>query len=302
MTFYNKYIKYKSKYLKNFQYGGNTTNYHPPLLDPNEFINEIMEGKDKNDDENDYISKKDKDGIYKWFKIIKGKTPKEYYQQFPKYIEEKYDTSFFFNNLKNFQKDLDKIGVTFYFIKWGIYNPTTTYADFKCEIDLTPDFILYSENNLFIDSCNNDSMYIQHDISEKKWKNVNKILKKYFPKKTIGITSNKDAIKIFFEEQKNIKKNQKKVSFDLEISFIDEIVDKKIILNDLLKIDSIIQKNNIGYLNNVYIILGKHTHLDFNINFNKIKKFEEIIEKIKKNYYGLSKIEKIEYDIDDTES
>lgn len=89
------YLKYKSKYLnlKNELYGGKLQKTCIKLKDKkyldrpsppyhaNDCKNKILEGNDGNE----YFSRADKNGIYKW-KLVKSmeecKTAKEYYSQF----------------------------------------------------------------------------------------------------------------------------------------------------------------------------------------------------------------------------
>jgi hypothetical protein len=252
-------------------------------------------------DENVYVSKKDKNGIYKWYKIEKKKNPEEYYQQFPNYITPNNDTKFFYNNLKNLRYDLKKIGVKFYFIKWGMYDPQFEYEYFqednlKLDDSENDDYILYSENRLYWDARKEGIMFLQHDVSKDKWDNVNNILKKYFPNRTHGITTKKDAIKIFFDEKKNIKKDKEKVMFLIDIIFDDKKIDKDL-FKYWNKIDKIIKKKNIGYLEGYDAIGSKN--LSFNINNDKIDNFKEIIDKIENNKFDLPKVKEISYDIID---
>jgi hypothetical protein len=253
-----------------------------------DFPDQLKEGND----ENVYVSKKDKNGIYKWYKIEKKKNPEEYYKQFTDYTTPDNNTNIFYNNIKNLTNDLKKIGVKLYFVKWGIYDPPFTYEYFQEDNDLDNDYILYSEYSLYWDARQDGIMYLHHGVSKDKWDSVNNILKKYFPKRTNGITTSKDAIKIFFNEKKNIKKDKEKVTFSVNITLEDKKINENL-FKYWKKIDKIINKKNIGYLVGYDLIGSKN--LEFNINEDKIDAFKEIIDKIKNNDFDLPKIKKISY-------
>ena len=70
-----------------------------------DFPNKIKMGNDMNN----YISKKNKKGIYKWVKIVTKKSPEEYYQQFPDYTKPNFDTVIFTKNIINLSKALKKL-------------------------------------------------------------------------------------------------------------------------------------------------------------------------------------------------
>ena len=109
------------------------------------FPNEIKEGNDNEE----YISKKDKNGIYKWYKITLKKNPEEYYKQLPDYIKPKYNINIFTQNLKTLVKDLKKINVTFYFIKWNIYGDNSfEYEYFSQDNKLSNNYLQESLNEL----------------------------------------------------------------------------------------------------------------------------------------------------------
>ena len=52
-----------------------------------DFPDKVKEGNDKNM----YVSKSDKNGIYKWKKIVNKKTAEEFYNQYPEiYLDKKF--------------------------------------------------------------------------------------------------------------------------------------------------------------------------------------------------------------------
>jgi len=80
----------KSKYLKR----------HSPPVSAQDHPNKIMKGND----EEEYVSKPNKNGIYKWHKLVWKNTAEEYYMQFPEnYLNNKfykYDTTQLLKNSK----------------------------------------------------------------------------------------------------------------------------------------------------------------------------------------------------------
>ena len=257
-----------------------------------DFPNKIKEGNDKNK----YISKKDKNGIYKWFKIVTKKSSEEYYQQFPDYTKSIFDTKIFTKNINSLSKELKKFGIIFSFIKWGTYSPEFEYEYFL-EDNKINNLILYSENKLYLDARNNDGiMYLMHKIEKDKWDIVNDIFIKYFPNRTIGISTQDDALKIFFNEQKKLQKDKEKIRVTVDIILEDKTIYIES-LHYLNKINKIIGKK-IGYLDEYDKIInhGK-VNADFNINFDKIDEFKKIIKNLLNNKYDLPKIKKIKYNI-----
>jgi hypothetical protein len=261
------------------------------------FPNEIKEGNDKED----YISKKDKNGIYKWYKISLKKNPEEYYKQFPNYIKPKYNINIFTQNFKNLLKDLKKINVIFYFIKWNVYGDESfEYEYFGEDNKLSDNYLLYSERSLFWNSRNKDGiMYITHNITKNLWSSVNKLLTLYFPNRTNGIENNKDALKIYFEEKKKINKENDKISISLDIFFEKKDFAKN---EDAIKyfkiIDSLVKKKKIGYLSEAsYTIRNGKTYAYFNIDKNKLDDFKIIIKKIENNELDIPKVKKVLYNI-----
>ena len=103
-------------------------------------------------------------------------------------------------------------------------------------------------------------------------------------------------LKYFLMKKKNIKKDKEKVMFLIDIIFDDKKIDKDL-FKYWNKIDKIIKKKNIGYLEGYDAIGSKN--LSFNINNDKIDNFKEIIDKIENNKFDLPKVKEISYDIID---
>jgi hypothetical protein len=259
-----------------------------PIEHAKDFKNKVKVGNDKNQ----YVSKKDKNGVYKWVKITLKKSPEEYYHQFSNYTKPKFDTKIFTKNFDKLSEILKKNGFIFSFIKWGKYNPQFEYEYFKKD-NKVKNNILYSENKLYWDARHNSGyMAIMHNIDKTKWLLFNQIFIKFFPNRTVGITSYNDAIKLFFNEKKNLKKDKEKQIFSLDIIFEDSKMNTEAFYY-LNKIDKIVGKN-IGYLDeyNKIIVNGK-VNAYFNINFDKVDEFKFIIMNLKNNKYELPAIKKI---------
>lgn len=69
-----------------------------------DFPNKVKEGNDGNE----YLSRKDKNGVYKWVKISVKKSPEEYYEQFSKNEKQLFDTKIFTKNVAALKKAFKK--------------------------------------------------------------------------------------------------------------------------------------------------------------------------------------------------
>ena len=118
-----------------------------------------------------------------------------------------------------------------------------------------------------------------HEIEKNKWQIVNEILMKYFPNKTLGITTRNDALKIFFNERKNLKKDKEKIKISIDIIFADNKINK-VSFPFISKINKIIGKK-IGYVDSHDEMIYKgNINIDFNINFDKVDDFKKIIKNL----------------------
>ena len=265
----------------------------PPLYNPEKFKNEDKVGEDGEL----YVSKKDKNNIYKWYKIKLKKNPEEYYKQFPDYEKPINDPKFFIKDIKKLTHEFDKIGIKFYFIKWKIY------GDEPCEIEyfqtdnhLEDNYILYSERRHYWTLRMKDAkIYLIHYIPKDKWTLVNNILFKYFPNRTNGIVSNKECIGISFNKNKKLEKYTEKIEVSIDILFTKKINEDSDIV--WTKIENIIKKMNFGFLSDCdpYITDGK-TNANFLIKINKIDAIEDLIIKIKNNIQNIKNIKYKIYD------
>ena len=169
------------------------------------------------EDEKYYYSQKNKDGIYFWkelkLKIKMKKTIDDYEKQFPNYRKPDYDLSFFTSKIKNLSKDLKKIGILFFILKW---NKESLYADHHSIIEdrldeylekhnnypngniTTSEYLLYKQSYASKDAC----IFLQHDIKDNVKDEFNKILISYFPKRTVGLEHQENAIIIYMNDKK----------------------------------------------------------------------------------------------------
>ena len=92
----NKIFKLRNKIKNVNNQSGGSDDEQEPQLNPSDYPNKIKE----NDKGDNYISRKNKKGICKWVKIVKGNSPNEFFKQFPDYKKEKYNTSYFYKNIK----------------------------------------------------------------------------------------------------------------------------------------------------------------------------------------------------------
>ena len=262
-----------------------------PLYSAEEFKNQIKEGYDRKL----YISKKNKNNIYKWYKLNLKKNPEEYYKQFSDYKNPINDPTFFIKNIKKLTHELDKIGIKFYFIKWKIYGPNSYDIEyFQEDNNLKYNYILYSERRLYWAMREkNAKIHLIHSIPKNKWTLVNDILLKYFPRRTNGIVSDKECIEILFNKDKRLKKYIDRIGVSIDIYFTRKINEESTTI--WTKISDIIDKMKYGIMHDYdpKITKGK-TNAHFLININKIDSIEILITKIKNN---IKNIKNIEYEI-----
>jgi len=144
-------------------------------------------------DGNEYISKKDKNGVYHW-KIVKdGKTAREYYSQFKTYTD-KYDPKPVILKLKIVANELKKSNVFLVpEIRWdsvGImiddaWDDAQEYVSKKTgvrSLDVMDQysFMLYTNHRMFFATVLNGDLTIQHNILDKDLDLVYNTFKKHF--------------------------------------------------------------------------------------------------------------------------
>ena len=175
----------KAKYLKR----------PSPPVSAQDHPNKIMKGND----EEEYVSKPNKNGIYKWHKLVWKNTAEEYYMQFPEnYLNKKfykYKTTELLNKFKKVASELKKNNILFLEIGWkrvyhfidAAWEEADKMAKYK-----TP-FIFYTSQSLFW-SKNKGEIDIKWDLPKKEFEIVDKILKQVFRNKYIKPKNIKKAI------------------------------------------------------------------------------------------------------------
>jgi len=260
------------------------------LPSPNKYKNKTYIG----DDLKYYYSKENKDKIYYWeeLKIKIMNSPNKYYKQFPNYKKPDYDLTFFTSKIKDLTKDLKKIGILFFYLKWGkesLYAGHTSFIKNKIKKYLeennnypngyifTSDSLLYSYSY----KSKNDGIYIHHAIRDNVKNSLNQILISYFPKRTFGLQNNEDAIIININETNNLLPTKKHIMFVVEIVYLDKVEISNDDFNKVHKfVTKKIGKKYIYDLRDAYNSLGS-IMLFYTVNTDTITKFAEKFKNMK---------------------
>ena len=194
-----------------------------------------------------------------------------------KSTQKQHDTKIFTSKLSKLSADLRKIGVKFHYIKWNKWSSTPFEYEYYTEDNDMRDYILYSESRLMQDARSKAGiMKLSHDVSQELISNTNKILKKYFPSRTLGIQTSHDPIKIFFEEKKSLAPEKEKTTVSVDLYFTDENLheDATKYLNKLKKL----VPKKMGYLSEYdqMIVKGK-VNAYFNVCVDDLPKFKKIL-------------------------
>jgi hypothetical protein len=257
--------------------------------------------KKKGNDNNIWIITENKNGVKKWIlykkstdksstKIKTMSNPNDYFKQFSDYKKPINDISFFTKEIKSLQNEFKKIGVLFFFLKWGetslLSGGHHSYilSLIRDKTNMYPNGHIYtSDLLLYYNSIQKDGkINLYHRVDEKIINNVNKILISYFPKRTLCIQNNRDAIIIYFEKKNKIKKIKEYIKW--QISYIFE--DKKIVQTDdelgntLNFILSKIDKKFIHRIDDAFNFQGS-TILFLSIYNDNLNEFVNIIKKLK---------------------
>jgi len=263
------------------------------LPDPDKYKNTTYIAED----EKYYHSQKNIDGIYYWkeLKIKMKKNIDDYEKQFPNYVKPDYDISFFSSKIKDLTKDLKKIGILFFVLKW---NKESLYAGHHSIIQerleeylekhdnypkgyiCTSEYLLYKESYKSKDEC----IYLHHKITADAKDDFNKILISYFPKRTVGLQAKNDAIIIYINEKNNLNLTNIHIMFEVYIEYVNKV---KISKDDFDKVHTYITKQigekNIYDLREAYNSTGSIT-LYYNVYIDKIIDFAKKIKNIKIPY------------------
>ena len=200
--------------------------------------------KKKGNDNNMWIIIENKNGVKRWILHKKSSNiinncnsydncastkkimnnPDAYYKQFLDYKKPINDITFFTKKIKLLQKELEKIGVLFFVLKWDkkslydghydiinqeinkLYKKNIKSFDRKY-----PNGILHtSDRLLYDDSLDTDAIIrINHTVDSNIISKINKILIDYFPNRTLGIQNERDKIIINIKEKLKIMKKKK---------------------------------------------------------------------------------------------
>ena len=184
----------KEKYLKR----------PSPPVSAQDHPNKLMKGND----ENEYVSKPNKNGIYKWHKIVWKNTADEYYMQFPEnYLNKKfykYKTTELLNKFKKVASELKKNNILFLEIGWKrvYYFIDATWEEADKIAKYKMPFIFYTSKSLFW-SKNKGEIDIKWDLPKKEFEIVDKIFRSVFRSKYIRPKSKNKAIIITFFSKKS---------------------------------------------------------------------------------------------------
>jgi hypothetical protein len=151
----NDGLSYISKKDVNNVYKWILLDKNEPQTNPNKNKNEYVSGYE--DPNVIYQSIQGSDGKYHWTKTnIKYKSdPDTYYKQFSNYIKPVYDLKPIIDKFISLEKELKKIGVKFYFIKWSkkYYDSPFIYEYFYEDVlyDLPDDanYLYVSEKHIY---------------------------------------------------------------------------------------------------------------------------------------------------------
>jgi len=262
------------------------------LPDPNKYKNTTYVAK-----EDKYYYSQNMDGIYYWkeLKIKFKKNPDDYEKQFPNYVKPDYNLSFFSSKIKDLTKDLKKIGILFFVLKW---DEESLYAGHKSIIEdrlyeylekhnnypkgyiYTSEYLLHGQSYKSKDEC----IFLYHSIKDDAKDDFNKILISYFPKRTVGLQFHDDAIEIYINE-KNLKPTKKHIMFEVYIEYVNKKI--KISRDDFTKVHTYITKQigkkYIYDLRDAYNSIGSIS-LYYNVYTDKIVEFAEKLKNIKIPY------------------
>jgi len=185
-----------------------------PPVSAQDFPNQIKDGNDGLE----YVSRADKNKIFKWYKIKEGEkcsSAEEYYMQLPQfYLDKKffkYDIKHFEKNIKIVSRELEKKNIYLIKIGWKyVYDFLDSaweeareiiiakyFKDKKIKIsyevmDLA-NFIFYTDYRMFW-ARNDGKLYMQWNLNKEAKRESFDIFKKYFKNKFIEPKNSNQAI------------------------------------------------------------------------------------------------------------
>lgn len=225
--------KYISLSNKNGRFTWKPTNLYKSLPDPRKYKDEVY-----NSGDGYFYSDKDINGNYYWriLNIKQKKNAVDYFKQFPNHNTPKYDTSFIYKNIKNLEKDLNKIKIKLFYFKWthpNFYSMDGGYvsrqwgeimaeyiAENYNEKQYPNGYIFFCEEQIYLASITCE-LFIYHNINPKIKSEFNDIIKSNFPNRTSGLNQSSDAILISIKELKKIKSTKYHIPMHVSIKFKD---------------------------------------------------------------------------------
>lgn len=208
--------KRKSKAHKVKEYLEKAKSKKPyPQENPEDYKNEVEIGRDGNE----YISKPDNYGVYRWKKMSMKDNPFDYYAQFNHKSPIKYDYLKVVKELKKVAKELNKHNIFLFEVGWKNIGDDLNLAykdackqikktdyykklkkkidDFNCISNHDYSFLFYSQYDLYTSSYSGELYIPMNMINKEHSEIVDKILTEHFGKKynRKGLTIQLDKIK-----------------------------------------------------------------------------------------------------------
>lgn len=175
-----------------------------PSVHAKDFKNKIKKGNDGEE----YISRPDKNGVYKWKLISHKSTPEEYFSQFGTF-KKKYDATETEKKLKKIINEFKKHKIFLAKYSWKAVGrfagdaitlisekiASKYHMDFwSKEFDDKFSYITYTDHMRYLAEKDDGKLYLYHHITPKDKKYIIETFKKYFGKKFIWSGSDKKGI------------------------------------------------------------------------------------------------------------
>jgi hypothetical protein len=180
-----------------------TTRNSPPLP-ANNHKWAIEEGNDGEQ----YVSRPDKNNIFRWKKINQNpKKAYDYYKQIlpAKELKKKFNDTKYLTKMKAVAKELKKHKIFVYHLEWGTiqnfidhawddvmeFIAKATRTNSNIEIMDNYSFVFSTESQLFSATTGNGTLYLQHNILAKDRKLIDQVFKKHFAKVKVPVSKTK---------------------------------------------------------------------------------------------------------------
>lgn len=216
MNYYQKYLKYKTKYLfleyKQFGAGNRKIDKYISLLPPAK----KLKGKTITIDDKNYLSVKQPDGTYIWIlhkSMYASATAYDYFMQIPT-LQVVYNLGPTLMKLKKIQEELAKQNILFYEIEWHVswddgnldwnyFTETAVengYMDYTSKGTYTKSFLFFSNFRLFWATIDGE-LHIQHDILKKDIDEIINIFRKHLGQKFVWNGKQEKTILVKIEDK-----------------------------------------------------------------------------------------------------